>query len=99
MAFRMALQRGKLREARRQKGEPVAWQGQPKVTVVHKSNVLSVSDGLFRESVLAVKGEDPAFADVKLEEQLVDSMVYRMFREPHVFDVAVAPNLYGDIIR
>jgi hypothetical protein len=25
-------------------------------------------------------------------------MVYRLFREPHVFDVAVAPNLYGDII-
>ncbi|RKO94367.1 hypothetical protein BDK51DRAFT_21461, partial [Blyttiomyces helicus] len=23
---------------------------------------------------------------------------YRMFREPHMFDVAVAPNLYGDII-
>jgi homoisocitrate dehydrogenase len=25
-------------------------------------------------------------------------MVYRLFREPHVFDVVVAPNLYGDII-
>ncbi|KND00142.1 homoisocitrate dehydrogenase [Spizellomyces punctatus DAOM BR117] len=98
MAFKMALQRGKLREAKRQQGGSVAWQGQPKVTVVHKSNVLSVSDGLFRESCLAVHKEDPSFAGVKLEEQLVDSMVYRMFREPDVFDVAVAPNLYGDII-
>lgn len=33
-----------------------------------------------------------------MDEQLVDSMVYRLFREPHVFDVVVAPNLYGDII-
>jgi homoisocitrate dehydrogenase len=24
-------------------------------------------------------------------------MVYRLFREPHAFDVVVAPNLYGDI--
>jgi homoisocitrate dehydrogenase len=46
-----------------------------------------------------VKKENPSFAPIKLEEQLVDSMVYRMFREPHVFDVCVAPNLYGDIIR
>ncbi|KAJ3040037.1 homoisocitrate dehydrogenase [Rhizophlyctis rosea] len=100
MAFRMALQRSAIREARRARGETVAWEGKPRVTVVHKSNVLSVSDGLFRESVLAVRnGEDPAFkTDVDLEEQLVDSMVYRMFREPHKFDVAVAPNLYGDII-
>ncbi|KAG5460352.1 MAG: hypothetical protein BJ554DRAFT_7611 [Olpidium bornovanus] len=74
----------------------------PKVTVVHKSNVLSVTDGLFREAVRAVQQEDPAFRNVVVEEQLVDSMVYvaryRLFREPHVFDVVVAPNLYGDII-
>ncbi|KAJ1565162.1 homoisocitrate dehydrogenase, partial [Cladochytrium tenue] len=70
----------------------------PKVTSVHKSNVLSVTDGLFRESVINVQKENPAYAAVKLEEQLVDSMVYRLFREPEHFDVVVAPNLYGDII-
>lgn len=74
------------------------WTGPPKVTIVHKSNVLSVTDGLFREAVRAVQAEDPAFNNVLVEEQLVDSMVYRMFREPHVFDVVVAPNLYGDIL-
>ncbi|KAI9343899.1 Isopropylmalate dehydrogenase-like domain-containing protein [Zopfochytrium polystomum] len=67
-----------------------------KVTVVHKSNVLSVSDGLFRESCLGVYKDE--FSSLKLEEQLVDSMVYRLFREPEHFDVVVAPNLYGDII-
>ncbi|KAI9090969.1 hypothetical protein DFS34DRAFT_337242 [Phlyctochytrium arcticum] len=98
MAFKMALQRAAIRDQRRKQGLPVIWQGGPKVTSVHKSNVLSVTDGLFRESVLAVHKENPEFASVKLEEQLVDSMVYRMFREPEVFDVSVAPNLYGDII-
>ena len=94
----MAVARGKLREQQKKQGINVAWTGKPKVTIVHKSNVLSVTDGLFRESVLAVKNEKPEYADVDVEEQLVDSMVYRMFREPEKFDVVVAPNMYGDII-
>ncbi|KAJ7688475.1 mitochondrial NAD-homo-isocitrate dehydrogenase LysB [Mycena rosella] len=71
------------------------------LTIIHKSNVLSVTDGLFRESVRAVPGlpgVDGKYDDVTIEEQLVDSAVYRLFREPQIFDVMVAPNLYGDII-
>ena len=34
-----------------------------------------------------------------VDEAIVDSMVYRLFKEPQIFDVVVAPNLYGDIIR
>ncbi|MEZ4833291.1 MAG: isocitrate/isopropylmalate family dehydrogenase, partial [Caldilineaceae bacterium] len=65
------------------------------VTVVHKANVLSVSDGLFREAALALAHDYP---DVGVEEQLVDSMLYRMIREPQRYDVIVAPNLYGDLL-
>jgi len=68
-----------------------------KVTIVHKSNVLSVTDGLFRESVRNVYNEGD-WDGVEIEEQIVDSMVYRLFREPEYFDVVVAPNLYGDIL-
>ncbi|KAG0338515.1 homoisocitrate dehydrogenase, partial [Podila humilis] len=97
MAFNMALMRDKLRA-----NVPTAdrlWQGQPKVTIVHKSNVLSVTDGLWRETVRGVKESNPEmYKNVQMDEQLVDSMVYRMFREPEAFDVVVAPNLYGDII-
>ncbi|KAJ1562574.1 homoisocitrate dehydrogenase, partial [Nowakowskiella sp. JEL0078] len=99
MAFEQALQRHALRLKQAEKTGQLIHQ-KPKVTVVHKSNVLSVTDGLFRESVLAVSKENPQFGSdfIDLEEQLVDSMVYRLFREPHLFDVVVAPNLYGDII-
>ena len=97
MAFELALRRGAERAA--PGAAKTFWQGPPKVTIVHKSNVLSVTDGLFRESVRSVKENSGGRYDgVDMEEQLVDSMVYRMFREPEVFDVAVAPNLYGDII-
>ncbi|PPQ95512.1 hypothetical protein CVT26_008540 [Gymnopilus dilepis] len=90
------------------------------LTIIHKSNVLSVTDGLFRETVRAVPslpGVDGKYSDVTIAEQLVDSAVYRyasilplraessliiellrLFREPEIFDVMVAPNLYGDII-
>jgi len=64
-AFEMA----KLREAAL--GRP------SRVTIVHKANVLSVTDGLFRQCALEV-AKDPAFAGVKVEEQLVDSMVYAL---------------------
>ncbi len=67
----------------------------PLVTIVHKANVLSLTDGLFRETALKVAQTYP---DVQVEEQLVDSMVYRLIREPQRYDVVVAPNLYGDII-
>lgn len=47
------------------------------LTIIHKSNVLSVTDGLFRESVRAVHANEPRFEDVTVAEQLVDSAVYR----------------------
>src|SRR4051794_3048298 len=119
MAFEMALGREKFRQ-----NVPLMqriWKSKPRVTIVHKSNVLSITDGLWRESVRSVKENDHKYDCVDMEEQLVDSMVYvynsrfefnncvfnaitfffryRLFREPQAFDVVVAPNLYGDIIR
>ncbi|KAI0036068.1 mitochondrial NAD-homo-isocitrate dehydrogenase LysB [Vararia minispora EC-137] len=71
------------------------------VTIIHKSNVLSVTDGLFRETVRGVPklaGVNGRYDGVTIAEQIVDSAVYRLFREPEIYDVMVAPNLYGDII-
>lgn len=48
-----------------------------KLTVVHKSNVLAVTDGLFRETVRAVQSSDERFKQVRVEEQIVDSCVYK----------------------
>lgn len=75
MAFDIAVKRGETRAAKQARGEEVIWKKNPKVTIVHKSNVLSVTDGLFRESVHAVKAENPQYKGVDVDEQLVDSMV------------------------
>ncbi len=66
-----------------------------RLTVVHKANVLRLSDGLFRETALEVAA---GFPGIEIEEQLVDSMAYRLILEPERYDVIVAPNLYGDIL-
>lgn len=50
------------------------------VTIIHKSNVLSVTDGLFRETVRAVPNLPEVagrFDSVAIAEQIVDSAVYR----------------------
>ena len=48
------------------------------MTIIHKSNVLSITDGLFRETVRAVpRLSEGKYDDIKIEEQLVDSAVYR----------------------
>jgi len=58
---------------------------------------LSQTDGLFRETARKALA-DQKYASVGVEEQIVDSMVYKLFRQPSDYDVIVAPNLYGDIL-
>lgn len=92
MAGDIALRRQKLREG----GAPSIHKS-PLVTITHKSNVLSQTDGLFRAASKRALAQN-AYTGVGVEEQIVDSMVYKLFRQPEDYDVIVAPNLYGDIL-
>ncbi|CAF3932744.1 unnamed protein product [Rotaria sp. Silwood2] len=62
-----------------------------KVTVVHKANIMRLSDGLFLRSAREVAEKYP---EVKFEEMYLDTMV----QDPTQFDCLVMPNLYGDIL-
>jgi homoisocitrate dehydrogenase len=66
-----------------------------RVTIVHKANVLKLSDGLFRETCLDVAAGYP---DVEVDEMLVDTAAMRLVMEPERFDVIVTTNLFGDIL-
>jgi homoisocitrate dehydrogenase len=67
----------------------------PVVTVVHKANVLKLTDGLFRECALKVAEE---YRDVILKELLVDAAAMKLVKSPQSFDVLVTTNLFGDIL-
>lgn len=92
MAGDIALRRQKIRTATQ------TGRSDPMVTITHKSNVLSQTDGLFREAARKALAQEQFANSVKVEEQIVDSMVYKLFRQPSYYDVIVAPNLYGDIL-
>ncbi|KAK3076650.1 homoisocitrate dehydrogenase, partial [Coniosporium uncinatum] len=92
MAGEIALRRQRVRESGKH-----SIHTQPLVTITHKSNVLSQTDGLFRETARKALSQDK-YSSVNVEEQIVDSMVYKLFRQPSAYDVIVAPNLYGDIL-
>jgi isocitrate dehydrogenase (NAD+) len=66
-----------------------------KVTAVHKANILKFSDGLFLEVARRVAQEYP---DIEFEDRIVDNMCMQLVQKPHLYDVIVAPNLYGDIL-
>jgi len=66
-----------------------------KVTVVHKANVLKVSDGLFRDTVREVAKSHP---EVELDEVLIDAMAALLVRTPETFDVVLTTNMFGDIL-
>ena len=66
-----------------------------KVTVVHKANVLKVSDGLFRDTVREVAKSHP---EVELDEILIDAMAALLVRTPEAFDVVLTTNMFGDIL-
>ena len=69
--------------------------GRKKVTAVHKANILKFSDGLFLDTAREVAKE---YNDLEFSDTLVDATCMELVRKPHIFDVLVLPNLYGDII-
>ncbi|PAB58128.1 isocitrate/isopropylmalate dehydrogenase family protein [Anaeromicrobium sediminis] len=66
-----------------------------KVTVVHKANILKLSDGLFLNTAREISKEYP---NIKLEEVIVDNMCMQLVINPSRFEVIVTMNLYGDIL-
>ncbi|MBM7854283.1 isocitrate dehydrogenase (NAD+) [Desulfohalotomaculum tongense] len=66
-----------------------------KVTVVHKANIMKLSDGLFLETARQVAEEYPG---IEFEDVIVDALSMKLVQDPNRYDVMVMPNLYGDII-
>lgn len=65
------------------------------VTVIHKANVLKISDGLFLRSVQDVACQFPG---VTCTELLVDAAAALLIRSPEMFDVVLTSNMFGDIL-
>jgi len=62
---------------------------------VHKANVVRATDGLFLEAARTVARDYPG---IQMDDANIDAMTMWLLKNPHNYDVLVAPNLYGDII-
>src|SRR3954470_6507788 len=66
-----------------------------KVTMVHKANVMKLTDGLFlRVGQEVARG----YPDIDVNDVIVDNMCMQLVQKPELYDVLVMPNLYGDIL-
>ncbi|MFD0786451.1 3-isopropylmalate dehydrogenase, partial [Micromonospora azadirachtae] len=66
-----------------------------KVTLVHKTNVLTHAGSLWSRTFAAVAAEHP---DVATEYQHVDAAAMFLVTQPQRYDVVVTDNLFGDIL-
>ncbi|MBB6215707.1 isocitrate dehydrogenase (NAD+) [Anaerosolibacter carboniphilus] len=66
-----------------------------KVTVVHKANIMKLTDGLFLQCAREVAKDYP---HIQLQEVIVDNMCMQLVMNPSQFQVIVTTNLYGDIL-
>ena len=66
-----------------------------KVTAIHKANIMKFSDGLFLRVAREVAAEYP---DIEFEDRIVDNITMQLVKKPHLYDILVCPNLYGDIL-
>ena len=69
--------------------------GMRKVTCVHKSNVMRITDGMFAKACVEVAKNYP---DISFEQMYVDACAMNLIRQPEQFDVVVTTNLFGDIL-
>lgn len=66
-----------------------------KVTVVHKANILKITDGMFLETAREISKQ---YKDIELEEMIVDNMCMQLVTNPQKFQVIVTMNFYGDFL-
>lgn len=85
-------------------------QGRSRVTMVHKGNIMKVTEGAFRNWGYELAAQDYAGrvwtasdgdvpdGGVLLEDRIADAMFQDLLLKPQLFEVIAAPNLNGDYL-
>ncbi len=67
----------------------------PKVTVIHKANVVRATEGMFLEIGKQVAKDYPG---IQMDDANIDAICMWLLKNPKNYGVLVATNLFGDII-
>jgi len=66
------------------------------ITVLHKANIMKLTDGMFIEEAQKVHAQD--YPNIEYREIIVDAGAMRLVQDPTKFDILLCENLYGDIV-
>ncbi len=69
--------------------------GRKRITVVHKANIMKLSDGLFLDCCRKVAERYP---EIEADDRIIDAMCMNLVIRPEAFDMLLLENLYGDIV-
>jgi len=69
--------------------------GRKRITLVHKANILKMSNGLFLDTGREVARRYP---DIAFDDMIVDATAMKLVIAPERFDMIVTMNLFGDIL-
>jgi isocitrate dehydrogenase (NAD+) len=69
--------------------------GRRRLTIVHKANVLKMTDGLFLRTAEEVAKERTGLT---VDQRVVDALCMELVMHPEEYDSLLLPNLYGDIV-
>jgi len=67
-----------------------------KITVLHKANIMKMTDGLFIECAQEVHRVD--YPNIAYEEVIIDAGCMKLVQDPGQFDILLLENLYGDVV-
>ena len=67
-----------------------------KITVLHKANIMKMSDGLLLTCARRIYEEE--YPNIEYEEMIIDAGAMRLVQDPGRFDVLLTENMYGDVV-
>jgi 3-isopropylmalate dehydrogenase len=67
----------------------------PKVTIIHKANVVRATEGLFLETGKRIAREYPG---IQMDDANIDAICMWLLKNPKSYHVLVATNMFGDIV-
>jgi isocitrate dehydrogenase (NAD+) len=71
--------------------------GRKKVTVMHKANIMKLTDGMYIRCAREIR-EEEGFTDIEYQEVIIDAGCMKLVQDPTQFDILLLENLYGDVL-
>lgn len=69
--------------------------GKSRMAIVHKANIMKMTDGLFLKVAQEIGWQYP---NINTRDVIVDNACMQLVTKPQQFDIIVTENLYGDIL-